>query len=141
MAETVIRARSLRGRTALTLAAVAIILLPDSALSIVADTAPEAMILRMLVLAGIAVLAIAPWAIAAEVTVRRRLRRWLVPGVGALVVYALSSDPLYVLLGFCLLAGAALDMWATRAHVASAGLRSRLTANDDEGRYRAREGS
>lgn len=134
MTHTVARTRSRRGRAALALAAVAIVLLPDSAFSIVADTAPEAMILRMLLLAGIAVLAVIPWATGAQSDVRRRLRRWAVPGVVASVVYAVSSDPLYVLLGFCLLAGAALDTWTTRAHIASEGLRLRMTSREDERR-------
>lgn len=112
--------------------AVLVVILPESVFTFVAGTPAEARILRMLTLVGVSLLAALPWAARADRSVRRRLRRWLTPGSIATAVYLVSANPFYLLVGFCLLAGAAVDIWVTRAHVASDSLRIRLTSEDGE---------
>lgn len=110
--------------------AVAALVLPDSAYSVVADNSAEVLIVRLLLLVGLSLLAILPWVSLAGRDVQRRMRRWAIPGVSASAVYLVSAQALYLILGFCLLTGAALDVWATRAHVASETLRARLVRGD-----------
>lgn len=112
----------------------AVVFLPDGVFFIVSDSPWQVFVLRMLALVGVSLLAVLPWAREAEADVRRRLRRWSIPGVGASIIYLLSTDPVYLIVGFCLLVGAAVDMWATRAHIASETLRIRLTSRDGDRR-------
>lgn len=107
--------------------ALAVVLVPDQAFSIVTTVSWQLTILRLLGLIGVAVVAVLPWAHAATSEIRRRLRRWSVPGSLATAIYVLSGDPLYLVIGFCLLAGAAIDMWLTRAHLADEAMSDRLT--------------
>jgi hypothetical protein len=107
--------------------ALAVLLMPDAAFSIVADTPWEVLLLRIVTLLGVSVVAILPWALTADSGVRQRLRIWSLPGALATVAYLFSTDPFYLLIGFCLLTGAALDTWTTRATMASESLRARLT--------------
>ncbi len=53
-----------------------------------------------------------------------------VPEISASAVYLISTETLYLILGFCLLVGAALGVWATRTHVASESLRTQLIPED-----------
>jgi hypothetical protein len=99
--------------------AIAALVLPDGAYSVVADSPAEVLIVRLLLLVGVSLLAVTPWLSEADDEVRRRLRRWTIPGVGASAVYFISTETLYLIVGFCLLVGATLDVWATRAHIAS----------------------
>lgn len=106
--------------------AVAMILLPAPFFSIVAATPWEVVLLRALALIGLSLLAALPWAATAATDTRRRMRRWSIPGALASAIYLISADPVYLILGFCLLTGAALDVWTARAHLASESLRARL---------------
>lgn len=106
--------------------AVAVILLPAPVFSVVATTPWEVMLLRALALIGLSLLAALPWVATAAIDTRRRMRRWSLPGVTGSVIYLISADPIYLILGFCLLTGATLDVWAARAHLGSESLRARL---------------
>ena len=106
--------------------AVAALALPDGAYSVISDSPAEVLIVRLLLLVGVSLLAVVPWLSEADEEVRRRLRRWAIPGVAASGVYFISTETLYLIVGFCLLVGATLDVWATRAHIASESLRTRL---------------
>jgi hypothetical protein len=126
MSDVALRSRSHRRQIALSFVALAVLLMPDTAFSIVAETPWEVLILRMLTLLGVAVLAVLPWTSAAGPGVRRRLRIWSLPGVAATVIYLFAADPLYLIVGFCMLTGAALDMWTTRGAEAAENLMGRL---------------
>lgn len=106
--------------------ALAVILLPAPVFSIVATTRWEVVLLRALGLISLSLLAALPWVATAIIATRRRMRRWSIPGVTASVIYLISADPIYLVLGFCLLTGATLDVWTARAHLASESLRARL---------------
>lgn len=106
--------------------ALAVVLLPDPVFSIVATTPWEVVLLRALALISLSLLAALPWVTTAAIDTRRRMRRWSIPGVTASVVYLISADPIYLILGFCLLTGATLDVWTARAHLASESLRAKL---------------
>lgn len=110
--------------------ALAVVLLPDPVFSIVAMTPWEVELLRALALVGLSLLAALPWLTTAAIATRRRMRRWSIPGVTASAVYLISADPIYLILGFCLITGATLDVWTARAHVASESLRARLRPTD-----------
>jgi Sec-independent protein secretion pathway component TatC len=110
--------------------AIAALVRPDGAYSVVAANPAEVLIVRLLLLVGVSLLAVIPWLSEADDDVRRRLRRWTIPGVGASAVYFVSAETLYLIVGFCLLVGATLDVWATRAHIASESLRTRLLPGD-----------
>lgn len=112
------------------LAAVALALLPDGVFAGLAGAAWEVTVLRMLGLVGVSLLAGLPWLRRASLDAQRRLRWWSVPGLAATAIYLLSTDPVYLLVGFCLLTGAAVDMWMARAHIASETLRVRLMARE-----------
>ena len=114
--------------------ALAVLLMPDAAFSIVADTPWEVLLLRIVALLGVSVVAILPWTLTADSGVRRRLRIWSLPGAMTTVAYLFSTDPFYLLIGFCMLTGAALDTWTTRAMMASETLRGRLTPKDQRRR-------
>lgn len=106
--------------------ALAVILLPAAVFSIVATTSWEVVLLRALALVSLSLLAVLPWVATAAIDTRRRMRRWSIPGVAASSIYLISADPVYLILGFCLLSGATLDVWTARAHIASETLRARL---------------
>lgn len=106
--------------------ALAVVLLPDPVFSIVAAAPWEVDLLRALALVGISLLAAVPWATEATPAIQRRMRRWSIPGVIASAIYLISADPLYLIVGLCLLSGGTLDVWAARAHIASESLRARL---------------
>lgn len=112
------------------LATLALVLLPDGLFTAPTAAPWEVTVLRLLGLVGVSLLAGLPWVRGASVDAHRRLRRWSIPGVAATVIYLLSTDPLYLLIGFCLLTGAAVDMWMTRAHIATETLRVRLMAKE-----------
>lgn len=130
MRDSTIGPRSGARPTALGGLAVAALVLPDSAYSVVADNAAEVLIVRLLLLVGLSLLAVLPWLSEAGRDVQRRMRRWALPGLFASAVYLISTETLYLILGFCLLVGAALDVWATRAHLASESLRTKLIPED-----------
>lgn len=130
MRDPTVSPRPLARQTALGGLAVIALILPDGAYSVVADSAGEVLIVRLLLLVGVSLLAALPWVSQAENKVRRRLRRWAIPGVAASAVYFISTETLYLIVGFCLLVGAALSVWATRAHVASESLQARLLPRD-----------
>lgn len=119
---------------ALGLVSLAVVVLPDTAFSMVTEKPAEVLILRMMTLAGVSLLGVVPWAARADGPVRRRLRRWSIPGVTASAIYLVSADPLYLILGFCLLVGGTLDMWVTRAHIAADGLQTRVFPRDGDRR-------
>lgn len=106
--------------------ALAVILLPAPVFSIVAATPWEVMLLRTLALISLSLLAALPWVATVAIDTRKRMRRWSIPGVTASAIYLISADPIYLILGFCLLTGATLDVWTARAHLASESLRARL---------------
>jgi hypothetical protein len=126
MREPTIRSRPLARQSTLVGLAVVALILPDSAYSVVSQDPAEVLIVRLLLLVGVSLLAALSWVSRAEDTVRRRLRRWAIPGVTASSVYFISTETLYLIVGFCLLVGAALSVWAARAHVASESLHARL---------------
>lgn len=111
--------------------ALAVVLLPDPVFSIVAATPWEVDLLRVLALVGISLLAVVPWATGAPAEIQRRTRRWSIPGVIASAVYLISADPIYLILGLCLLSGGTLDVWTARAHIASETLRARLRTTNE----------
>lgn len=113
--------------------ALAVILLPAPVFSIVATTPWEVELLRALALISLSLSAALPWVATAAVDTRRRMRRWSIPGVTASAIYLISADPIYLILGFCLLTGATLDVWAARAHLAAESLRERLRATGSRG--------
>lgn len=117
---------------ALSALAVATMVAPDGIFSPLTNVPHELTILRMLALVGVSLLAALPWASTAPLEVRRRLRRWLLPGVTCTVIYLISTETLYLVLGFCLLSGATLDVWMSRAHIASDTMRTRLTSSRDD---------
>ncbi len=125
--------RSPRRRVVLGLLALWFVLLPDGTFSAVTGARWEETVLRILGLLGVSLLAVLPWVRRTGMEVQRRLRWWSIPGLAAVTIYLLSTDPVYLFAGFCLLAGATADMWMTRAHNASEALRVRLTATQ---RYR-----
>lgn len=106
--------------------ALALILLPAPVFSIVAATPWEVELLRALALISLSLMAALPWAATADVHTRRRMRGWSIPGVTASAIYLFSAEPIYLILGFCLLTGATLDVWTARAHLASESVRARL---------------
>lgn len=106
--------------------ALAVILLPAPVFSIVATTPWEVELLRALALISLSLLAALPWVATAAIDTRRRMRRWSIPGVTASAIYLISAAPIYLILGLCLLTGAALDVWTARAHLAAESLRARL---------------
>lgn len=110
--------------------AVVVIFLPEPFFSVVATTPWEVVLARALGLLGLSLLAALPWANGATLDVQKRLRNWSIPGLAASAVYLISADPIYLILGFCLLTGATLDTWTARAHVASETLRARLRPTD-----------
>ncbi|MFP3880870.1 MAG: hypothetical protein ACLFRT_10535 [Actinomycetota bacterium] len=110
--------------------ALAVVLLPDPVFSIVAGTAWEMDLLRVLALVGISLLAAVPWATDAPPEIQRRMRRWSIPGAVASAIYLISADPIYLIVGLCLLIGGTLAVWAARAHIASESLRTRLRATN-----------
>jgi hypothetical protein len=116
----------------LSLAAIAVVLLPDGAFAVVTTRPWEIVILKMLGLIGVSLLAVLPWASQAGADVRRRLRLWSIPGVAASTLYLVSTDPVHLLVGFCLLTGATLDTWMSRTHVASETFRARLPRRDEQ---------
>lgn len=111
--------------------ALAVILLPAPVFSIVAATPWEVMLLRALGLISLSLLAALPWVATAGIDIRKRMRRWSIPGVSASVIYLISADPIYLILGFSLLTGATLDVWTARAHLASESLRARLRPTEN----------
>lgn len=127
MQEPTVRSGFLVRRTTLAGLVVVGLILPDSFYSVVSEIPAEVFIVRLLLLVGVSLLAALPWVVSeAEAKVRRRLRLWAIPGVAASVVYFISTETLYLIVGFCLLVGAAMSVWAVRAHVASESLRTRL---------------
>lgn len=110
------------------LLALAAVLLPDGVFAAAAGAPWEITVLRLLSLVGISLVAGLTWVRGASVEARRRLRRWSIPGLVALAIYLLAAQPLYLFLGFCLLSAASVDMWTTRAHIASETLRVRVMA-------------
>lgn len=117
---------------ALSALATVIMVAPDGMFSPLTSLPHELTILRMAGLVGVSLLAALPWAATAPLDVRRRLRRWLLPGVVSSVIFLVSTETLYLVLGFCLLTGASLDVWMSRAHIASDTMRTRLTSSRDE---------
>lgn len=112
------------------LLALVVLIAPDTSFSMVSAEAWEIQVLRAVALAGVTLWAAFPWVARASPPDRIRFRRWLVPGVAATVVYVVGTDPFFLLIGFSLLAGAAMDVWVTRAHLASDSLRVRLDSRD-----------
>ncbi len=106
--------------------ALAVILLPAPVFSIVATTPWEVELLRALALISLSLSAALPWLATAAADTRRRMRRWSIPGVTASAIYLISADPIYLILGLCLLTGATLDVWFARAHLAAESVRARL---------------
>lgn len=130
MPDPPIRPRPVARQAALGGLAIAALVLPDSAYFVVSDDPAEVLIVRLLLLIGLSLLVALPWVSRAGGDVQRRMRRWSIPGFSASAAYLISAETLYLILGFCLLVGAALDVWATRAHVASESLRARLIPGD-----------
>ena len=119
-----------RGHASLATAAMLFLLMPEGILSTVADTRWEAELLRLLTVLVVALVMVWPWAISQGGSVARRLRLWSVPGGALSLLYLFSSQPLHLFAGFCLLTGAVLDMWTTRAHAASESLRAALAPDE-----------
>lgn len=130
--ETMSRSKSPLRPVVLGFLALAMVVLPDPVFFMVTDKPAEVEILRMLALVGVSLLAVLPWVTRAGGHLRRRLRRWSIPGVVATAVYLVSGDPLFLILGFCLLVGSSLDMWVTRAHAASDSLWVQVTSRDGD---------
>ena len=90
-------------------------------------------LVRMTLLVGASVVAVRQWALEQGDVVALRLRRWLLLSLPTIGWYVVARHPLYLILGFTFLVGAALDMWVARAHLASEQMRIAL-----EGRQRDR---
>lgn len=108
---------------------------PTEHLSVVADTPWELEIFRLLILAAISIALVWSWAAQEGGSVTRRLYVWSALGGGAAVHYMISGASPALFLAFCLAAGASLDMWFTRAHLASEQIRDRLLG--DRRRHRS----
>jgi hypothetical protein len=125
----------LRGKSALVLIGLIVAVAPTEHLSAVADTPWELEIFRLLILASVSIALVWSWAVRQGGSVTRRLYVWSALGGGAAVHYVISSASLALFLAFCLAAGASLDMWFTRAHLASEQIRDRLIG--DRRRHRS----
>lgn len=106
--------------------ALAALILPDPVFSIVATAPWEVVLVRALALVSLSLVAVLPWAATAAIDTRRRMSRWSIPGLAASCIYLISAEPIYLVLGFCLLTGSTLDVWTARAHLAFESLRARL---------------
>lgn len=109
-----------------TVTGLALLLLPASFFAPVATDAWEVDLIRF---AGLAVIGLAllwPWATAQEHEVRRRTRRWTGAAFVAAVLYPLTANSVFLLLGFALVTGGVLNISMERAERASQALSRRL---------------
>lgn len=104
----------------------ALVILPEPIFETIARTDPELAIIRTL---GV-VLAVfgtgLSWAMRRGGNVKRRSLRWLAIGGAMVVWYALTSAQVFLYVGFSVLFTGTLDLWLTRAHIASEELRNSL---------------
>ena len=113
-------------RFPLILSAIAILLAPEEIFVFFATESWQVSILRLTVVVSISVIGVWPWVRAEGGEEIVRLRRWVYFALPVLAYYLLWSQSLFLVIGFSLTVGAALDMWVSRAHAASERLRTRL---------------
>lgn len=114
------------GRVLLMVAGVGLAFMPTGLLSAVTSTSWELDVLRLLLIVSVSVIAVWPWVVDQRGSVARRLYLWAGPGAASGAYYLLSGNSAFLFASFCFLTGASLDMWMTRAHMASDELRRRL---------------
>lgn len=114
------------GALALASLGAALVILPQSSFETFARTAPELAIIRSLGIVLVVFGGGLTWAIRRGGSVARRSLRWLAIGGAMVVWYALSSAQIFLFLGFSMLFTGMLDLWLTRAHIASEELRNSL---------------
>jgi hypothetical protein len=95
------------------------VLLPSSVFELVAATGWEVEMLRFLGLTAAIVATLWPWASRQGGHSAVKLRRWSTASVMLLAVYVLSAQSLLLVMSFCLLIGALLDVGMERAELAS----------------------
>lgn len=121
------RERPIRtGPLALASLGMVLVILPRATFETFARSAPELAIVRTL---GVVLLVFASgltWAIRRSGKIARRSLRWLAIGGAMVVWYALTSAQLFLFVGFSVLFTGTLDLWLTRAHIASEELRHSL---------------
>ena len=116
----------IHSRALLMIAGVGLAFMPAGLLSVVTSASWELDILRLLLIVSASVVGVWPWVRDQGGSAIRRLHIWAGPGSVSGAYYLLSGNSAFLFASFCLLTGASLDMWMTRAHVASDELRRRL---------------
>lgn len=115
-----------RTRTALMTVGLVAALAPTDHLSAIAETPWELDLLRLLILTSVSLMVVWPWAFRQERQIARRLYTWIGLGGAAAANYLITGASLSLFVAFSLAVGASLDMWMTRAHIASEQMRERL---------------
>jgi hypothetical protein len=95
------------------------VVLPSAVLELVAPTGWEVEMLRFLGVLAAVVASLWPWARNQGGRSAQRMRRWTTASTGILAVYVLSAESLFLVVAFCLLIGALLDVGVERADLAS----------------------
>ncbi len=95
------------------------VLLPSGVLEIVAPTGWEIEMLRFVGVLAAVVASLWPWARSQGDRSAQRMRRWTSATTGILAIYVLSAESLFLVVAFCLLIGALLDLGVERADLAS----------------------
>lgn len=104
--------------------------LPTGIVASVTGADWERDIFRLLMVASVSIAGIWPWAKGQSHDVARRLYIWMALAGSAAAHYLITTAALSLFVAFCLMSGASLDMWMTRAHMASEHLRSRLSGEE-----------
>jgi Kef-type K+ transport system membrane component KefB len=114
------------GPLALASVGAALIIVPGAAFESFATTSPEIAIIRSLGVVLVVFGGGLTWAVRRGGGVGRRSLRWLAVGTAMVVWYTITSAQLFLFTGFSVLFTGALDLWLTRAHIASEELRNSL---------------
>jgi hypothetical protein len=103
-----------------------IALAPRDWLTVITDVVWEQGMISLTGLAGAGLAAGLPWARARGGHLGRRAYIWVSVFAITGAVYAISVAPLYLIAAFCAAFVGMLDIWTTRAHIASMSIRTRL---------------
>lgn len=113
-------------RSALAGAGVAFVIVPSSVFDSFADTEWEVGIVRMAGPLLVAIAGVWSWVSRTGGRAVTRFYGWVLPGLGLLTVYLLSSHPVFLIFGFCALFAGAANLWLFRAHIAAESLRASM---------------
>lgn len=113
-------------RTTLAIATVALVFMPPGFFDSFADAEWEVGIVRLAASVLLAIVGVWSWVSQTGGGALTRFNGWVSPGMGLLAVYLLSSNPLFLILGFSTLFAGAADLWLLRAHTAAESLRFEL---------------